>query len=496
MRKCVLGVLTSLVMLLADVAVAQNPQGVNVVFIGNSITYGACLSDRANDAPPAVVKRELEQRGVCAVSVANLGKSGSTTVDWLPSTNTLFKGAVETADKYAVESKPLIFSISLGTNDSAIEGTNGAPLSGEAYGKNLYIIVDTLMKRYPKSSIIVNYPIWYSPNTYNGAKYLVEGQKRLQSYAKVIDDVVWKRNRAKDRGRIYEGNKDVWMLFRQHADDWFVKENGQAGTFLLHPNVRGAQQLGKIWAETIYDVWRHESPEVVTLKSGAQLLVYKPTSGKAKKGIVVCPGGGYTFLAADHEGTRMAHWFSRNDMAAVVLLYRMPKGDHTIPLTDAAEAIEYMRKHSDELGGYKQVGIMGSSAGGHLASTAATHLDKNRGVDFHILLYPVVTMELGVTHKGSHDNLLGADATPELERRFSNELRVTPETSRAFIYLAADDKTVPAENSLRYVRALLENKVPCTLHMYPTGGHGWGWSDGYFYKKQWASELLRWLEQF
>jgi dipeptidyl aminopeptidase/acylaminoacyl peptidase len=105
-------------------------------------------------------------------------------------------------------------------------------------------------------------------------------------------------------------------------------------------------------------------------------------------------------------------------------------------------------------------------------------------------------MELGVTHKGSHDNLLGNNPTAELERQYSNELRVTEETSRAFVFLASDDKTVPAENSMRYVNALLKCKVPCTLHMYPTGGHGWGWSDGYFYKKQWTSELLRWLEQF
>lgn len=477
-------------------ATAQKQQGANIVFIGNSITYGACLSDRANDAPPTVVKRELERRNIGNVSIANLGKSGSTTVDWLPQTNSLFQRAIEAADTYAKENKPLIFSISLGTNDSAVEGTNGAPLSDEQFEENLYTIVDTLMKRYPKSSIIVNYPIWYSANTYNSARYLKEGQQRLKGYNKVINNVVWKRNKAKDRGRIYEGNPDVWNIFEYRKDDVYVKENGQAGIFMLHPNKKGAELLGKIWAESIYEVWRHESPEEVTLKSGAKLLIYKPVSGKAKKGIVVCPGGGYTFLASDHEGTRLAHWFSGNDIASVVLLYRMPKGDCTIPLTDAAEAIEYMRQHSDELGGYEQVGIMGSSAGGHLASTAATHLTGKKGVDFHILLYPVITMELGVTHKGSHDNLLGANATAEMEQRFSNETRVTPQTSRAFIFLASDDKTVPAENSMRYAAALIKNKVPCTMHMYPTGGHGWGWSDGYFYKKQWTAELMRWLEQF
>lgn len=494
-RIRVLSTLLLMLLVFANDIMAQNPQGVNVVFIGNSITYGACLSDRENSAPPAVVKRELEQKGVGEVNVSNLGRSGSTTVDWLPSTGTLFNKVVDVADKYAQDNRPLIFSVSLGTNDSAIEGPNGSPLTAEMYGKNLYTIVDTLMKRYPKSSVIVNYPIWYSSNTYNSARYLVEGQKRLFGYNAEIADLVWKKNRAKDRGRIYEGNKAVWELFKNH-EEWYVRENGQAGVFLLHPNERGAKELGKIWAESIYDVWRHESPEVVTLKSGSQILIYKPVSGKAKKGIVVCPGGGYTFLATDHEGTRLAHWFSKNDIAAVVLLYRMPKGDCKVPLTDAAEAIEYMRKHSDELGGYEQVGIMGSSAGGHLASTAATHLTGKKGVDFHILLYPVITMELGVTHKGSHDNLLGNNPTAELERQYSNELRVTEETSRAFIFLASDDKTVPAENSMRYVNALLKCKVPCTLHMYPTGGHGWGWSDGYFYKKQWISELLRWLEQF
>lgn len=495
MRKHALTIVAMLIAFAVE-SVAHTPHGVNIVFIGNSITYGACLADRSVEAPPAVVKRELERRGVGEVKVANLGECGATTVDWLPQTNTLFSRVIAIADEYTKENKPLIFSILLGTNDSAIEGINGAPLSNKSFGDNLYLIVDTLMKRYPQSSVVVNYPIWYSPNTYNGAKYLKEGQQRLKGYKAVISDVVWARNRAKDRCRVYEGDTSVWELFETNSEEWFVREEGQAGVFLLHPNRQGAEVLGQRWAESIYDIWCHESPDVVTLKSGAQLLVYKTKSGKAKKGIVVCPGGGYTYLASDHEGTRLAHWFSNHDMSATVLLYRMPKGDSSIPLTDAAEAIEYMRKHSDTLGGYEQVGIMGSSAGGHLASTAATHLREDRGVDFHILLYPVITMEQGVTHQGSRDNLLGENVSSEAVQAFSNELCVTPHTSRAFIFLAGDDTLVPAENSMRYANALIRNKVPCALHIYPIGGHGWGWSDGYFYKRQWTEELLRWLEQF
>ncbi len=477
-----------------EAAQAQDPVGANIVFIGNSITYGACMENRSTDAPPAVVKELLNKRMTMGhVEVANLGVSGTTTVDWLPQTNTFYATVTKTADEMAKDDCPLIFSIALGTNDSACEGTNGAPLSNEDYGQNLYTIIDSLMVRYPQSSIIVNHPIWYSANTYNSARYLAEGQRRLSGYRAVIDDVVNNRFRAKDRGRVFVGDTEGWDLFKGN-ESLFTVEQGKAGLFYLHPNKQGARKLAALWEKHIYDVWRYETPEKIELSSGATLLLYR--AEKAEKAIVVCPGGGYEFLAKEHEGARLAHWFSDNNTTAAVLLYRMPQGDNTVPLTDAEEAIRLMRENASEWGGYTQVGIMGSSAGGHLASTAATHLSGTTGPDFQILLYPVISMKEGLTHPGSRRNLLGEKPDSATVDLYSNELQVTATTPRAFIFFSTDDATVPPQNSLLYAEALVAQGVPTTIHAYPTGGHGWGWSDGFFYKKQWTSELLRWLQQF
>ncbi|MBP5419064.1 MAG: alpha/beta hydrolase, partial [Bacteroidales bacterium] len=120
-------------------------------------------------------------------------------------------------------------------------------------------------------------------------------------------------------------------------------------------------------------------------------MVYRATQEKVDKALVICPGGGYRFLASEHEGTQPAHWLSENGLTTAVLLYHMPQGNSQVPLNDAREALQFMRDHANEWGGYTKVGIMGSSAGGHLASTAATHLTTD-APDFHILLYPVITM--------------------------------------------------------------------------------------------------------
>ncbi len=475
---------------------AQEPIGANIIFVGNSITYGACMENASTDAPPAVVKELLYGRMTMGhVEVLNLGVSGTTTVDWLPSTNTFYAQLIEKADEMAKDDCPLIFSISLGTNDSAIEGTNGAPVSKEDYGKNLYAIIDALLVRYPAASVVVNHPIWYSENTYNTARYLSEGQQRLNSYRAVIDDVVNNQFRAKDRGRVYVGDTEGWDFFRD-SQTLFTLEQGNAGTFRLHPNKLGARELAKLWEKHIYDVWRLAAPEKVTLASGATLLIYKAQGSASDKAVVVCPGGGYEFLATENEGTRMAHWLSNNGHTAAVLLYHMPKGENAVPLNDAAEAIAYMRSHASELGNYQKIGIMGSSAGGHLASTAATHLSGEKGVDFQILQYPVISMKEGITHQGSRNNLLGNSPDDELVNLYSNELQVTAQTPRAFIFFSANDDLVPPQNSLLYANALIAQGVPTTIHAYPTGGHGWGSSDGFFYKDQWRSELLRWLQQF
>lgn len=211
--------------------------------------------------------------------------------------------------------------------------------------------------------------------------------------------------------------------------------------------------------------------------------------------IVACPGGGYHHLAMEHEGTDFAPWLNEQGIALIVLKYRMPKGDNTVPLKDAKQAIRIVRMNAKEWNiNPEKVGIMGSSAGGHLASTLSTHFEADTRPDFQILFYPVVTMKEEYTHGGSRKNLLGDNPSEDLVNYYSNELQVTTETPRAFILLSHDDKAVPSPNSVNYYLALQKNGVPAEMHIYPTGGHGWGFRDNFIYKSQWTTALFQWLK--
>lgn len=226
------------------------------------------------------------------------------------------------------------------------------------------------------------------------------------------------------------------------------------------------------------------------------ITVYLPgrPNGKA---IIMCPGGGYGWEAMDHEGHAMAQWFNAQGIAYVVLKYRLPHGNHEIPLSDAEQAVRLVRNHASEWGvNPSKIGIMGASAGGHLASTLATHYSGNETrPDFQVLFYPVITMDPSYTHGGSRENLLGKNPSKELQDKYSNELQVSPSTPKAFIMLSSDDMAVPVANGVNYYMALLKNNVSASLHAYPTGGHGWGYGDGFLYKSQWMEELEKWLRE-
>ena len=213
--------------------------------------------------------------------------------------------------------------------------------------------------------------------------------------------------------------------------------------------------------------------------------------------IIMCPGGGYSGLAMHHEGHDIASWFNTQGITYAVLKYRMPNGHHEVPLSDAEQAIRMVRKHAAEWGVNPQrVGIMGASAGGHLAASLATlySSDKTRP-DFQILFYPVISMQKGVTHGGSRKNLIGENPSQELEQKYSLERQVSPRTPQAFIMLSSDDDAVPPINGIGYFLALRDHKVPASLHAYPTGGHGWGFRDNFTYKRQWTEELEKWLRE-
>jgi len=237
-------------------------------------------------------------------------------------------------------------------------------------------------------------------------------------------------------------------------------------------------------------------------KDKAELTVYLPDAKKATgRAVVCCPGGGYTHLAMDHEGHQWATFFNSEGIALIVVKYRMPHGNYKIPISDAEEAMKTVRRNAEAWHINKNdVGIMGFSAGGHLASTIATHSKGDAAPNFQILFYPVITMDPAFTHKGSHDNFLGTNLSKKQQKRleleYSNDVQVNRTTSRAFIALSDDDRAVPAANGFNYYSELYRHDVPASLHIYPTGGHGWGYRESFAYHYLMVFELKAWLQSF
>ena len=230
----------------------------------------------------------------------------------------------------------------------------------------------------------------------------------------------------------------------------------------------------------------------------AKIWVYLTKKEEAVgRAVIIYPGGGYQHLAMKHEGHDWAPLFNNMGIAAIVLKYRMPNGNKDIPISDAEEAIKLVRRNASKWGiNTNDIGIMGSSAGGHLASTVATHAKGNSKPDFQILFYPVITMMPDITHKGSHDNLLSEKAKKKDEKEYSNDQQVSRITPRAFIALSDDDHVVLPANGVNYYIELYRHDVPATLHVYPTGGHGWGNRDSFKYHNEMQLELKAWLRSF
>lgn len=236
---------------------------------------------------------------------------------------------------------------------------------------------------------------------------------------------------------------------------------------------------------------------VLTSAEGARLTAYLPThpSGRA---IVDLPGGGYSRLAVDHEGHQWAEWMNSRGIAFFVLEYRMPKGDRTIPLTDAYRAMTTVRDSAAawHVNPY-DVGIMGFSAGGHLASSVSTHAEWAARPNFSILFYPVVSMDERVTHKGSCVNFLGPEGQKDaaLVRQWSNDQQVRRHlTPPAAIFLANDDRAVPpVTNGVAYYAAMRRAGNDCALYAYPSGGHGFGFNTSFAFHRQMMDELDAWL---
>lgn len=236
------------------------------------------------------------------------------------------------------------------------------------------------------------------------------------------------------------------------------------------------------------------TPHWLMNTTASALYLFRADSTRATGlAVVICPGGAYAGLAMEHEGLQMAKWFAANGITAAVLKYRMPNGHREVPLEDVERGLRTMCGLEAGATGFTQdrVGIVGSSAGGHLAATAST-VGKQKPA-FAILFYPVISADEDLAHKGSFDNLLGPARTQEENILYSLENRVTTATPPTLLLLSDDDTTVPPGNSILYYNALKEHGIPASIHIFPSGGHGWGAHENFRYREQWQAVVLDWL---
>jgi acetyl esterase/lipase len=258
-------------------------------------------------------------------------------------------------------------------------------------------------------------------------------------------------------------------------------------------------------------LWEDGAPGTPATKpeNESVLYLYRPAAeGATKTAVVVCPGGGYRHLAMDHEGRQIAEWFNRLGVTAAVLQYRNNSSghQHPVPMMDGQRAIRMVRSRASEWGiDPQKIGVMGFSAGGHLASTLATHFDggqtdsadaverESSRPDFVILCYPVISMTEAYMHSGSRENLLGKNPDAALARSLSSETQVTAETPPTFIFQTDADTAVRAENCVAFYLALRRAGVPAEIHIYQDGKHGVGLAREVPGTSTWPERLRDWL---
>jgi acetyl esterase/lipase len=290
----------------------------------------------------------------------------------------------------------------------------------------------------------------------------------------------------------------------------------------LTTNISAQNFVMKVWPDGVPgSIVNGNYFENSTIRNGMVSLYFKVTDptisvflppAEISKGsaVLILPGGGYGVLAFDYEGTDIARWLTKNGIAGIVLKYRLPSDqimtDKSIgPLQDAQEAIRIIRRSAGE---WKinpdRIGVMGFSAGGHLASTLSTHFSQkvyetkdttSARPDFSLLIYPVITFDSSFTHLGSRKNLIGDHPSEAVVRNFSNELMINEKTPPAFLVHAADDKVVPVKNSLVYFENLVKNNIPAELHVFQKGGHGFGMAANKGTESAWPDLCLRWLKE-
>ncbi len=252
--------------------------------------------------------------------------------------------------------------------------------------------------------------------------------------------------------------------------------------------------------------------QIISKVQKPEMLVYPAkVASNTGSAIVICPGGGYTVLAWDWEGTKIAAWFQELGVTAFVLRYRLPHWESEackskVALMDVQRAMRTVRLKANEYGiDPEKIGVMGFSAGGHLASTLSTHFDEGNSQadleveklscrpNFSILMYPVITMDTVLAHTGSRKNLIGDAPTSDMELFFSNEKQITESTPPTLLIHADDDQVVIPENSVRYYLGLRKNGVPAALHIYESGGHGFSFAEGQGSVEGWRKVCQDWM---
>jgi acetyl esterase/lipase len=262
-------------------------------------------------------------------------------------------------------------------------------------------------------------------------------------------------------------------------------------------------------------LWPDRAPGTTGDAAGDKptLTIYLPPQEKATgASMVICPGGGYGALAMDHEGHQIAQWLNSFGVAGFIVTYRHRNRGagygHPIPLLDAQRAIRTVRSRAQEWGvDPGRIGILGFSAGGHLASSAATHFNESFGEpkdaidrvscrpDFAVLIYPVIAFGTPFTHVGSQKNLLGPNPDPALVEKMSNEKQVTPQTPPTFLVHTWEDTVVPAENSIYFYLALRRARVPAEMHIFLKGQHGFGLGRNVGAASAWPGLCQKWMEE-
>lgn len=245
----------------------------------------------------------------------------------------------------------------------------------------------------------------------------------------------------------------------------------------LYPFISRAEQKGILLDET--EAWFYQAKG-------------ENSNGKT---ILILPGGGYSNHAMDHEGYDWVPFFNELGINVAVLKYKLPEGNLNVPLNDVKQTIQTLQDHAEEWNiNPKDIGIMGFSAGGHLASAYATHSEGETKPAFQILFYPVISLKPELTHKGSKDLFLGSDQSDERIKSYSGEEQVSSTTPPAILFHSYDDNGVVPDNSINYFQALRNVGVPASLHIYPVGGHGWGFRNYFPYHDIMLDELKVWLK--